>query len=69
MIKLDVKPYCHECPNFQGKVDKDVVHSWDISRLCTTAHATTTITCENADVCDRMYTYLNQQHSKEPFIQ
>mgnify|MGYP003315059023 CR=1 FL=1 len=57
-IKLQVEPYCQNCPNFEAVVEK-----YDFNGCDTTYLYDTTIACENAAQCQRMMEYLrNQNH-------
>lgn len=65
MIKLKVEPYCQECSRFEALSKTEVMHAWNPVAMYDTSFVETTITCEHAADCKRMYDYLTKQHTKE----
>ena len=49
MIKLELKPYCQSCPEFEPCSEK--LYADEIS-------VATVIRCENAEICNRIEKYL-----------
>lgn len=60
MIKLDVAPYCQNCPEFESLVDKNV-----IGRISDIHIVDTTIRCVHLDRCRNMWLYLEKVMRKE----
>ena len=56
MINLYVKKYCHECPDFESKIEKEQIF---ISKNA--YHNMTNITCVNAERCESIKKYLEDQ--------
>ena len=54
-IKLDVDPWCQNCPDFEAKVEKkEETYFCNYEDICKTVSqclANTTITCVNRDRC------------------
>lgn len=50
MIKLDIKPYCENCPYFESK---------------TFFYGDTIIQCENQSICENIKNYLKAQFENE----
>ena len=46
MIRLEIEPYCHDCPEFKADVEKYE------------KFGDTVIRCENRNVCGRIKAYL-----------
>ena len=55
-IKLNVEPYCQNCPNFEVEVEKTALNGFGNTLL----HETT-IKCRNAAQCQRMMEFLKKQ--------
>lgn len=60
MIKLEVEPYCHDCPNFVADV-KDVVYHASGEPLATYKK----IVCANFRICAGIARYLKSVKEKE----
>lgn len=59
MIKLNVQPYCHNCPEFEANVEKESVvaddfYQYDIEKTI----YNTDISCKHRDRCVGMVEYL-----------
>ena len=63
MIKLDVAEYCHDCPDFEPKIDKNVIHD------CNGEHrriiGNMYVVCKHYRRCHRFMTYLKSRLTKE----
>lgn len=55
-IKLQVEPYCSNCPNFAVEVEKTALNGFD-----DVLYHETTIKCRNAAQCQRMMEFLKKQ--------
>lgn len=66
MIKLDIKDYCENCPDFRPEVDKETVYMENFedplepARICETI-----ITCEYAKRCECIYKKARKQAEKD----
>ena len=59
MIRLDIKDYCHDCPNFTPTAD--VIEGYGVDcYICET-----TVTCLYHARCESINTYLKRQLEKE----
>ena len=56
MINLNVNDYCHNCPEFEPKVDK--LYAFNET-------ATTFIYCEHKELCDRIHDYLLRTNEEQ----
>lgn len=55
VIKLDIKPYCEECPNFSARVSRATVAIFNRPEVLGYAdRADTTIFCEHSEMCARI---------------
>lgn len=58
MIKLDVRDYCQECPDFEADVNRNVITGpFDELIECNTV-----IQCENRIRCESIIKYLMEQY-------
>ena len=55
-IKLEVKDYCENCKDFEPYIEKN-----DISWMMGSTFVCTTITCERAEICERMLGHLEKK--------
>lgn len=55
MIKLDVEPYCHDCPVFEAEQNKIEFYS----DSCLGNAGDCIISCEHKNICNRINEYLN----------
>lgn len=60
MIKLDVQPYCRNCPEFESETE-----SFDDSVMGEPPSAITVIRCTHCEKCETMYRYLKGQAQNE----
>ena len=61
-IRLDVKPYCADCPNFEVDIDKDISTLTGVGDDMETINVTcTTISCAYKDECALKIRYLEKQ--------
>ena len=61
-IRLDVKPYCADCPNFEPNADKDISTLTGVGDDIETINVTcTTISCAYKDECALKIRYLEKQ--------
>ena len=60
MIKLELEPYCQNCPNFEPRVEVHTIECGfgDLVRY------DTFIKCENAHKCKNMMRYLQMEEKK-----
>ena len=58
-ISLQVKPYCHSCPDFEADVDKEKM--WIGNDTCVIS---TTIYCKHSGRCRAIQKYLSEQEDK-----
>lgn len=69
MITLIVEPYCHRCPDFEPKVDKNIMEYYTDNLATMERHrysfANTEIRCEHCDRCHTIKEYLALERSKE----
>lgn len=52
MIKLVVKEYCHNCPNFEAVTDKALMCDGD---------AITIVSCEHCEKCEKIAKYMGAE--------
>lgn len=57
MIKLDIEPYCHDCPNFDAEQNRLAFYSVD--RLESVA-SDCIISCKHKSVCGCINEYLRK---------
>lgn len=63
MIKLDVKPYCENCPEFEAEVECSDNQFYDsYGRVENIVH--TTIRCKDARRCENFYRYYLSEQMK-----
>jgi len=62
MITLDVRPYCHVCPDFEADVEKASEYFSFNERI---ALSDTVIRCKNRDRCKSIEQFLAKQSKKE----
>ena len=55
MIELDVKGYCHNCPDFEAHVEK---------LYCDDRAIITTVTCKYAERCERIENHIKDEMKK-----
>ena len=60
MIKLDIDEYCHNCPEFESDVKKDVIHCRN-SDFGITSIVHTIITCEHRERCRAIKNFLEEE--------
>lgn len=61
MIKLDIQPYCRNCPDFEAKTDHECLEFSGMGFNKTAYEHRYVITCRNKKRCEEMVTYLRQQ--------
>ena len=61
MIKLDIKDYCQNCPEFEAKTNKAVGRTLGGD----TNYVHIVVSCENKDRCAAMHDYLKTFISSE----
>ena len=59
MIELDIKPYCHDCPNFVADVEE--VATYNFGEPDTYYRK---IVCENSRICAGLVRYLKSEMEK-----
>lgn len=66
-IRLDIKPYCVDCPHFEVDVDKDIstLTGHDIENINV---GYTTISCAYKDECALKMRYLENQIKNKEII-
>lgn len=64
MIKVEVQPYCSNCPNFEPdvEVEKTVLETMNYRE--TISRCDTYIRCEHANKCKNMMRYLQTEGKK-----
>lgn len=60
MIKLEIEPYCHECPNFVASVKEVVARNFGEPDTYYRK-----IVCENSRICAGIARYLKSVMEKE----
>lgn len=55
MISLYIKKYCHDCPEFEPDVERNVYNS---GLMGESTHYMTDIYCKHKDRCESMFEYL-----------
>jgi hypothetical protein len=60
MIKLKVKEYCHECPDFEAKVTVQDNELRTLNDDTPTRIVNTTVTCSHAKRCEGIKRYLER---------
>lgn len=60
MIKLNVKEYCHDCPNFEAEQHRTILYSGSIDSM-----SDCVIDCKHESTCHRIEEYLVEQFDKE----
>ena len=55
VIKLEVEPYCHNCPNFEANVEKQALIDCGGKTIVETK-----VACENAIMCVAVKEYLEE---------
>lgn len=58
MIKLNVAGYCHNCPDFEPNVEKDILYA-----PCDEIHETT-ITCKHKTRCEIICDFLRNEEKR-----
>lgn len=56
MIRLEIEPYCHDCPEFKADVEEPENYYADFRFY--EKFGDTVIRCENRNVCGRIKAYL-----------
>ena len=59
-INLDVKSYCHDCPEFEAVIDKS--EGRDI--FDNLYGVTTTICCKHKERCENIYDHIKNKEEK-----
>lgn len=68
-IRLDVKPYCVDCPHFEVDIDKDISELTGVGDDIETINvAYTTISCVYKDECALKMRYLEKQIKNKKII-
>lgn len=57
MIKLDVEPYCHDCPNFDAEQNRLLFYSDEGLQSMSDC----TISCKHKNVCKRICEHLKSK--------
>lgn len=57
MIELSVEDYCQECPEFDPETTKNILRSWDDSKL----YLSTNVFCKYAHRCKAMEKHFNKE--------
>ena len=60
MIKLDVKPYCHNCDGFSPVANTEKLYTLANEPIL----RETTVRCEHARKCEAMYKHILKESSK-----
>ena len=60
MIKLELEPYCQNCPNFEPDTEILTIQDYDSDPI----RYDTFIKCENANKCKNMMRYLQNEVKK-----
>lgn len=61
MIKLDVKPYCHDCTNFEAETNRMAFYSGNhLERM-----SDCVISCKHDTVCNHINEYLESRTNGE----
>lgn len=63
MIKLDIDEYCHNCPEFESDVKKDVIHCRNLD-FNKASIVNTIITCEHRERCRAIKKFLEEEKNK-----
>jgi hypothetical protein len=58
MIKLDVKPWCEKCPDFEANMEKYETATYLRDDGTVLAYADTLISCKNKERCGLMHDYI-----------
>lgn len=62
-IRLEIKPYCEDCAEFEADVEKPTTYYADLERYA--QFGDTVIRCEHRTLCARLKDYLEKQNSKD----
>jgi hypothetical protein len=64
MIVLNVEEYCHNCPDFEAYVERDICN-FDIVLSASNMKCNHIITCEHEDRCRQIKKYLEEEVKNE----
>ena len=59
-IRLDVQPYCENCPGFEADVDKNKLEMLSDFKVADVIHETT-VRCKRRKTCEGIKRYLEKE--------
>lgn len=59
-IRLDIKPYCVNCPHIKAEVKTEILDSTDMNDYDDISVGYTTVGCSNKKLCEYLLKYLEK---------